>query len=552
MNDFQINKSSSQINLNCESSKDDEYQALKETYLTFKNKSAKSDFANSAALFEKELELLNKMLEEASAKGLEQETFELKKRIRELNEKLKKEPEEYQRAYYKDLLKTTPKANKPQELRTIEDIPLTDRAQIEKNLNENLKTSSQIQEAAIKMYKAQITPEVIGAILTPLATVDNNGAVFLNENTLKSLLALKKILTNSQKNEKQEHEHPLNKLKTPIYEAGGNILYMKDDKMKVLSNSDLKDLQNKYNSLISLSDDKVLLEFINKHLDENSEIDSKYLRTISALKQSGVTNAMVLTLSDLCFDEQGQIDPDKLYAIKELKKSNLRDTDLLKVLSNIDSNDEGKLSREDLQNAAELSKAVLSGDEISELIPTVRNNPSVKSFVIDMAEYLDDKSFIKGMVPSVTNFDGKFDINAADVYRNLAENLLNSPKENMDEETFTKFASDIIEASKNSDETTVNDDSAGICAIMCSNQETSDNILTGLLLCKDNKGNYDGNLAQILWDLSLQNANINEISNILTACKDENNNINYTLAETIKVFLENGEDKEKVKAFLFK
>lgn len=97
----------------------------------------------------------------------------------------------------------------------------------------------------------------------------------------------------------------------------------------------------------------------------------------------------------------------------------------------------------------------------------------------------------------------------------------------------------------------LDNNAAGIYSIMRSNQETNSNILKGLELCKDNEGNFNTSLAQILWDLSLQKADITEIEDFLEFCKDENGNINKSLADTLHLFFESGEDKEKIKSYLF-
>ena len=60
-------------------------------------------------------------------------------------------------------------------------------------------------------------------------------------------------------------------------------------------------------------------------------------------------------------------------------------------------------------------------------------------------------------------------------------------------------------------------------------------------------GNIDEKLAEILWDMSVQNAEISEISDLIEACKNKAGDINQSKANMITSLLESGTAKENIK-----
>ncbi len=141
-------------------------------------------------------------------------------------------------------------------------------------------------------------------------------------------------------------------------------------------------------------------------------------------------------------------------------------------------------------------------------------------------------------------FDGDEDANAINIISNFADN------KNSDKKDFVNDLSEIISNAKNIDETKVSDIGMSLCSVLCKNNEPVENILLGLSLCKDNMNKFDNDLSGIFWDLAMQNADTEEIFTILSHCKDEEGNVKRSLVDTIRSFLENGEDKDKVKAYL--
>jgi len=411
-----------------------------------------------------------------------------------------------------------------------------------------------LDEASVKssikaMSKSGIAPDAIVKILDALSVEDNiSGGKKVSSSAVKSVITLKKALAAYRNNEKAERDNPINQLNVVKFQIGDNVMVMKNNEITYITPTEgetVHNLKQEYEDLISKIEDNLLSEYAMKYKNADGGIDSKYLRTLIGLRNAGICYDQLFPMADFCIDDNG-INKDKIDTIGMLKAAGALGTDIMHIMSAIQTTAEGKYNAEDVKNACDLSSSVIGGKEVSALLPEVRGRENVKDFFMDFSPFFETKYHLLEVLPLIKNEKGEIDENAMDVLYNLAANFF-APSDNvMSESDFLNYANDIIYASMDDGEVSVNDEGAGICSIMCQNRETPENILAGLNMCKNENGKIDEQLAEILWDMSSQQADIKEIEHVIEVCKSDNGSVLYNITEYVISLFESGADKEKV------
>lgn len=409
-----------------------------------------------------------------------------------------------------------------------------------------------VEDSVVKLAKVGVNTDSLVKILDALG-VENpqTGNKKLSTAAVKSVASLKKVLFVTRHNEKAEQNNPISKLGTMILNMNDGIMIIKDKKVIKCSKDDtanLGTLKMEYADLMSELEDGVLLDFVKKYRDKKGEINNTFLRTLNSLRSAGVAYQQLFDMTDFCI-EDGKINKDKLSAIGQLKTAGALGSDILHILENVEKTPDNKYSKQDIANASELTATVMGGNEVATLLPEVRNNDNVKEFFVYFSQLMEDKANLIELLSMIKNENGNFDENAMDVLYNLAQNFFVSENGAMSESDFIKNSADILSAAKDKNDINVNDEGAGICSIMSQNKECAENILKGLDLCKTNAGKIDTQLAEILWDMSLQEADISEIENVLNVCRDDYNTVIHNITQHIISMFDSGDDKEKILAF---
>ena len=418
-----------------------------------------------------------------------------------------------------------------------------------KFLSSDFENKASVEADIYKMKKAGISTNSIIKILDSLAIKSPDTSLrTISDSAVKSVISLKKALVSTRSNEKAERDNPINHLGVITVKFGNDVMIMKDNKVTYISpieGETVHDLSKEYAEVISNIEDNLLLEYVKKYRDKNGEIDSKYLRIISVLRNNGIPYDQLLDMTEFCIDE-GSINAYKLNTIAQIKSSGALGIDILPLLSIVRKDDDGSYSSEDIQNICELSSSVIGGKEVAALLPEVRGNENIKEFFVYFSQFFEDKSNLLKLLPLIKDEYGNIDENAMDVLYVLANNFLVAATEPMKEEKFVQNANDIVYAAMNEDEINVNDEGAGICSIMCQNGESYDDIIFVLQQCKDSSGKINSKLSEILWELSVGKTQIQDIKSAIEFCKTADGDIDNMRADSLISLFEKGYPQDKV------
>lgn len=418
-------------------------------------------------------------------------------------------------------------------------------------LNSNFENKETVVKNIIRLNKSGIGSDATLKILDSLRTYDSEtGKDNISNSSIQSVLRIKKALLLARNNEKSERDNPINLLGVQKFSFGDDVMIVKDGKITYITpveGESVYNLQQQYDEMVSKIEDNLLIDFVKKYKDENGEIDSKYVRTLIALRHYGVTYGQLLNMVDMCINKDGNIDKNTLEVIKELKSSGVLSDDIPLIMTAITKDNDGLYNKDDISNASMLTSRVTPGHVIATLLPDMNKNENLKDFVLDFSSVIEDKKYLIDLVNLVKDDKGNIDENAMDVIYNLAQNILRDDNPiNMSD--FLKYANNIIQAAINSGENKVNDEGAGIVAIMCQNFKSPEDIISALDACHDSKGNIDEKLSEVIWMMSLQKSDIDQMLDIIDACKREGY-INYNLVDTIISFFNSGLPVEKILEF---
>ena len=204
------------------------------------------------------------------------------------------------------------------------------------------------------------------------------------------------------------------------------------------------------------------------------------------------------------------------------------------------------------------------------------NDYQVNDFVTDFSSIIEVKKFLLPLIQLTKDTNGKFDEEAAEILYSLSERFLLNDKDNMPESTFLSFAENVVEKSKSpipthidnalldrklagedvilpEDNKTVigdvNQNCLNVCIAMCRNNETPENILKALDICRDEYGYPNESLCDIIWDMSKQNACFSDIVNLINLCKPLNNVLDLERASVVADLLDNNYSVNEVMNF---
>lgn len=436
---------------------------------------------------------------------------------------------------------------------TVKGMSSKDSIKLASLLNENFTDKSQIKTAMMKLHKASVSPETINSLIEMLALEDIvTGQKTVSKKAVDQVLNLKKLLLSTRKNEDNERQNPINMLDVNVFTFGDNTMVMKNGKITYLTPVEGEDYElskERYDSMVAAIEDSMLLDFVSRYKDSNGEIDSKYLRIAMVLRNSGIVYNQVLDMIDSCINSEGNIDKERLEAIISVKKAGALCDDIHGILDACERMPDGKYNEDDLQTVCDLTSAVIGGKEVCSLLPEVRGNGGLKEFVLLSSPAFSEKSNLLKLISIMKGKNSSVEENALDVMNDMVYNFLGNTEKLMPEKEFVSQASEIINLARGKCGI-ITDDAAGICAIMCENGESAENIKSALKLCSDTSGEIDEKLAEILWDMSVQHASYAEIQDAISICKNADKSINYSNADMILSLLEAGYSKDKILSFV--
>ncbi len=418
-------------------------------------------------------------------------------------------------------------------------------------LTENFEDLKVVEAAINKLMKAEVAPDALIEVVHSLG-VKNNDKIKVSPTALDSVINLKKTLNKTRNNEKRDRDNPINQLEIMVWGDDKSKMIMKNNKVVYSTPAQGEtgeDLKKKYSDYMSRIEDGLLLDFIGKFKQEDGEINPVGLRVFTSLRRIGMTFDTLMDSADFCL-KNGKINQDNLFLLTKFKSVGALSCDILPMINAIKENNDGKLDETDVQNACDLTSAVIDADTVISLLPKIKNDDDIKDLVLMHSSLFTHKANLKTIADLAFNNDGVKDELAVDTLNSLAVNFLfkEIPDENMLEEKYLSNVKMILNEAKNPVTGALDDNSAGICAIMCHNEETPENIIKALFTCKNKEGVVDKDLADILWNMSLGGAKFEDIEDVLRACKNVRSGIiNNTYAKTILSFYENCSEEGEYK-----
>ena len=379
-------------------------------------------------------------------------------------------------------------------------------------------------------------------------------------------------------------------LDNSITAYNGDVIVMKDGKVvDYIKQKEKKqqDLLKLYSDSAAIIENNIISDFVKAYKTKDGNLDQNALRVFTVLRGAGVSYEHILPLVDAALnviptdkksgvEKHYEIDADKVNTMTTLKKAGALSSDILTILASLTKDENGKYSDSDIKNACYLTQLIIPGREVVELLPEVSKDLQVKDFVTDFSSIIDDKRFMLPLVQLTKDMDGKFHYNSAEVLYSLSERFLLNEKENMSESTFVSFARNVVEKSKSpvpthvddalldrklageeliifdDDETVmgnVDENCLNVCIAMCRNNETPENILKALEICRDEYGYPNESLCDIIWDMSKQNACFSDIVDLINLCKPIDNVLDLERASVVADLLDNNYSVNEVMNF---
>ncbi len=538
MDNYGMNNISGIENLNQIPNNTDDFEILKNEYKNFKNHMAKSDFANSPVINGIQLDYLNKLAQMAEKRGKKDEAQWIQSEIDKIKDSTQTVKSDGANIYYTDILLKSDSSAKTAD--SIIKIPE----------GKNIADMRSFRNAGRKLAKSNISDNYLNEIIPHLLIDSENGA-YLKDSDINAVISLKNALETTRSNEKKEHNNLLNNIGMNIYDSDNMIIVMKDNKairVHDKNNASALELQKEYDKKISESYDNIILNFIKKYNHPDTGIDKNAVRALIALRQSGISGSQVMNMLEYCINSEGEIDLEKINAVKTLKAAGMPDSCLSSVINSIEFDEDGRINKSDLEKYSNVPSFMLPSEKINELMPLFKSNPSLFDMTFEISQKTKASDTVMKLISYAITDDGNFDKNAFEIINNLyVKNDCNFDNES----EFVDSIGEVLNSAKNPGEKYISDDAAGICAIMAKNHESHKNIITALNLCKNKDGVIDSDLSVLLWDLGLQNADIGEINDILNTTKNDDGTINLSLVNTLHSFFDSGESKEKIKEYLF-
>lgn len=429
-----------------------------------------------------------------------------------------------------------------------------------KKLNKNFENKKDVYSSVTKLLDAGFSPDMVADfVLNFSKTVD--GVVHFNSQSINALLTMKKNLAVTRINERNERQNPINKLNQVSFYMDDTVIVMKDNKVvEYIKKGDetFSKVKKDYDDFASEYENKIIQDFTHKYTTSDLALDQNALRVFTMLRNSGVSYDHILPLTEYSLEQKTDeatgitrfgIDVDKVNSMVYLKKSGALSSDILTILNAIPRDKEGNLDEDDVENACALTKMIIAGKDVANLLPEVKNNEDMMAFVSDFSQMMTQKENILPLVQLAKNELGNYDQNASESLYSLAEHFLYTENMVLNEQEFLKLCTDVIASSKSPTAERVDENSATVTIALCRNKETKENILKALELCKDEYGYPNESLADIIWDMSKQKACFTDIVDLINVCKPVSGILDIERAFLIADLLDNNCSVDEVMSF---
>ena len=402
----------------------------------------------------------------------------------------------------------------------------------------NFQSPAEIENYAAKLLRTGMSTNIIIDVLDKLKIKDKvSGKNKVLNSTMINVQLLKRALVRTRNNEIKEKSGSINVHGTKISKLDDTSVLVskagKDSKIVEQNpNLSVREIQKYINDKLSDEEDNIILKFIKKYKKDNGELDIIALRSITTLRRFGITNNEILKLTDYCIDN-GKLNIEKLELISELKQSNAESKDIIELIEAIGTDENGNFDEENKKNALDLTSAVIGGKEVVSLLPLVRGKEKVKEFVLYLSQNIENRLHVVSLTSLIKKNDDTVDETAMEILYKLTDTFCDSTNSKIKPNDFVDAAEVIIRNSINPRTGVVDEEAAGICSILCKNGEPMKNVLEGIKMCKNQRGVIDTSLSELLWKLALEHASFDQISSIISHCKNRAGIVNKKAADSL-------------------
>ena len=421
-----------------------------------------------------------------------------------------------------------------------------------KFVNDGYEDKNSIITSLSKLYKANIKDDDVINILNQLSVRSLQETKVVNQDAVNSIALLKNAFVRTQKNETEERTSPIGQLGENVLEDDIQLIFTKDGQYKYSyfkKDNPPELVKERYFEAVADSENSFLSDFVKKYRKEDGSLDTNALRTVVQLRNVGVTLPNLLSLTDRCLSGE-EINSDMVSGISKFKKAGALSEDIEILLDSAVKTETGILDEKSVSDICDLTKAVINGRNVSELLPKIIDNQAAKDSVINLANILENKSYLKSLTDLCLTPNGSIDVNSMETLYYLLADRLDNFNDKVYEHEIIGIAKEVLELAQSPDTKEMSDDATGIVSVMTNNGADFTEIKEAITLCKNENGIVDEKLAQILWDLGIQKADLSEMKSFIGICKNDNGNVNSDKADMIIFLFASGFPKDKIASLL--
>lgn len=410
-------------------------------------------------------------------------------------------------------------------------------------LRNNFEDVAEVKTSMRKLFNIDVSPEMTVAVLDALKVRSpETGEYKIDKTAVDSLVSIKRAMSKTRDNEKQEAINPINLLGVRHFVFGDSIIVTKDGVVtysSTLQDCDLSTKKQQYKDLISPTEDVLLNEFVLKYKKSNGTLDSGAVRGLLSLRNQGITYNELLNILELCTNEDGRINHSKIKNVETLKKAGALSKDIPSILESCSKNEDGSYDKNDVQIASELTSAVIGGKYVISFLPDARKSEAVKDFLIYFSEYFENKAHLNSMLEMIKDSDGNYEENAIYALYNLTEMMNYIDGSDFSIDKLKLVASDVLDVIKDTSSGKITDDAAGALSILSKCGKCSvDDIINIISKCKDENGDISEILTDIVWEACVQEASSEQLNKLLDVCRKEDGTINEQRAKGVSSVLD--------------
>lgn len=374
-----------------------------------------------------------------------------------------------------------------------------------KLLNKGFSDKNVFNDSITKLSESGISQESVLELLDILKTKNpQNNKFDLKPFSVKSVCRCKKVLAATRVNEKDERDNPINTKGVQKIPYGDDIMVIKDGKISFISSNkdaSVQELQKQYDEYMSNIEDKILCDFAAKYKDKNGDIPNICSRVFVKLRRMGICYEQLLPLMAMCVPDGENVNKNATDTVKALKEGGMLSEDIPDIIPLIRTDKDGNYNKADIETAIELTKALISGKAIADILPKTEENEEFKELAIDLSGFIPSQESMENLTSFIGQFEGLSLDNVISSVYNLAELLLNKEKP-VSSQKFIEIVKNLILNSLDGDEKSLKlgDGATGIIAVMSKASKSVDEMISVITACKDESGIVDEKLADIAWD----------------------------------------------------